>query len=332
MGLGSAATVTLAQARQAAGEARRHLAQGNDPLAPKTITQKIPTFGDMADEVIAALAPGWRNPKHRDQWVMTLETYCAPIRALAVDAVNTEHVCAILRPLWSKVPETASRLRGRIEKVLDAAKAKGHRQGENPARWRGHLDHLLPARQKLTRGHHKALQYDQVPMFVRRLNDLGSISALCMEFVILTAARSGEAMGARWEEIDIETGIWLVPPARMKAGREHRVPLSPRAIEISADRLKNSRERIGLSRRRQGRPLSTMALEMLLRRMKVDVTVHGFRSAFRDWAAEQSSQPGKSQRRRWRTLENKIEGHVSPQDLFLKRRELMNKWSRFIAA
>jgi integrase len=333
MGLGSAATVTLAQAREAAGEARLQLAQGHDPLATKIIAQKIPTFGEMADEVIAVLAPAWRNPKHRDQWVMTLETYCAPIRALRVDAVTTEHVCTILRPLWSKVPETASRLRGRIEKVLDAAKAKGHRQGENPARWRGHLDHLLPARRKLTRGHHKALPYDQVPKFVRRLDDLGSISAVCLEFVILTAARSGEAMGARWEEIDLETGTWIVPAKRMKAGREHRVPLSPRAIEILQLVEKVRASDLVFPGQRQGRPLSTMALEMLLRRMKVDVTVHGFRSAFRDWAAEQSSLPREvAEAALAHTLDNKIEAAYRRTDFFFKRRELMNEWSKFVAA
>ena len=330
MGLGSASTVTLAVAREAAREARRQLAQGHDPLASKKIAQKIPTFGEMADEVVASLAPGWRNPKHRDQWVMTLVSCCAPIRALPVDAVNTEHVCAILRPLWSKVPETASRLRGRIEKVLDAAKAKGHRQGENPARWRGHLDHLLPARQKLTRGHHKALPYDEVPMFVRRLDGLGSISALCLEFVIVTAARSGEAMGARWEEIELKTGTWIVPAKRMKTGREHRVPLSPRAIEILQIAAKVRGSDFVFPGQRQGRPLSTMALEMLLRRLKVDVTVHGFRSAFRDWAAEESSQPREvAEAALAHVVESKVEAAYRRTDFFAKRRDLMNEWTAF---
>ncbi|MDF2810795.1 MAG: integrase family protein [Microvirga sp.] len=329
MGLGSATTVTLAQAREAAAEARRQLANGRDPLARKTIVQKTPTFREMADEVTAALAPGWRSPRHRNQWVMTLGTYCAPIRALPVDAVHTEHVCTILQPLWSRVPETASRLRGRIEKVLDAAKAKGHRHGENPARWRGHLDHLLPARQKLTRGHHKALPYEQVPVFVQRLNDFGSVSALCLEFVILTAARSGEAMGARWEE----NGIWIVPATRMKAGREHRVPLSLRAVEILQVVEKLRASDWIFPGQRRARPLSVMALQMLLRRMKVEATVHGFRSAFRDWAAEQSSQPREvAEAALAHTLENKIEAAYRRTDFLLKRRELLAEWARFLVS
>jgi integrase len=234
----------------------------------------------MAEEVISSLESGWRNPKHRDQWRMTLTRYCEPLAGIPVDAVSTDHVLAVLKPLWLKVPETASRLRGRIEKVLDAARAKGHRTGENPARWRGHLDHLLPPAQKLTRGHHKALPYEQVPELVARLRASGSTSALCLEFTILTAARSGEAMGARWAEFDLERGIWTVPASRMKAGREHRVPLSGRAMAILSRMHEGRVGDFVFPGLKGDRPLSTMALEMVLRRMKVDATVHGFRSAF----------------------------------------------------
>jgi integrase len=320
MGLGSASTISLARARELAAEARAHLAEGRNPLTVRSVEKVLPTFGSMADEVVAALETGWRNPKHRNQWRMTLTTYCEPIRSLPVDTVATEHVLGILRPLWSKVPETASRLRGRIEKVLDAAKAKGYRTGENPARWRGHLDHLLPKRQKLTRGHHKALPYDEVPALVARLHQTGSVSAFCLEFTILTAARSGEAMGARWEEFDLERG--------MKAGREHRVPLSRRAKEILS---RMNEVRVGdlvFPGLKRDRPLSTMALEMVLRRMKVDATVHGFRSAFRDWAAEQTNVPREvAEAALAHVLENKVEAAYRRSDLFEKRRALMEEWA-----
>ena len=231
MGLGSAARSASPRAGLA-GEARAHLSEGRNPLAARGQAAIVPTFGPMADQVVSSLEIGWRNPKHRDQWRMTLSTYCEPIRGVPVDLITTEHVVGVLQPLWSKVPETASRLRGRIEKVLDAAKARGHRTGENPARWRGHLDHLLPKRQKLTRGHHKALPYQEVAGPRRPLAPERSVSALCLEFTILTAARSGEAMGARWSEFDLARGIWTVPKGRMKAGHEHRVPLPHRASAI----------------------------------------------------------------------------------------------------
>jgi integrase len=328
MGLGSASTVTLARARELAAQARAHLAEGRNPLIARVAEKQIPTFGEMADEVVTALETGWRNPKHRDQWRMTLTTYCDPIRSVPVDAVATEHVLGILQPLWSKVPETAFRLRGRIEKVLDAAKAKGHRMGENPARWRGHLDHLLPKRQKLTRGHHKALPYEEVPAFVARLRRTGSVSALCLEFVILTAARSGEAMGARWDEFDLERGIWTVPKGRMKAGREHRVPLSNRAKEILARMNEIRNSDLVFPGQKRDRPLSNMALEMLMRRLKADATVHGFRSAFRDWAAEQTSVAREvAEAALAHVLENKVEAAYRRTDLFEKRRSLMEQWT-----
>ncbi len=332
MGLGSASTVSLARARELAAQARAYLAEGRNPLVTQSMERRLPTFGEMADEVIASLESGWRNPKHRDQWRMTLTTYCEPIRSVPVDAITTEHVLDILKPIWGKVPETASRLRGRIEKVLDAAKAKGHRTGENPARWRGHLDHLLPKRLKLTRGHHKALPYEEVPALVARLRQTGSVSALCLEFTILTAARSGEAMGARWSEFDLERGVWTVPRERMKAGREHRVPISGRAREILATIGHVRTSGLVFPGRKGDRPLSTMALEMVLRRMKIDVTVHGFRSAFRDWAAEQTSTPREvAEAALAHTIENKVEAAYRRSDLFEKRRALMEQWAQHCA-
>lgn len=281
----------------------------------------------MADDVVTSLQPGWCSAKHAAQWRMTLTTYCASIRDISVDAVTTDHVLIILKPLWHSVPETASRLRGRIEKVLDAAKAKGLRSGENPARWRGHLDYLLPKRQGLTRGHHKAMPYMEVPEFVRRLRMSGSASALCLEFVILTAARSGEAMGARWSEIDLERGLWTVPATRMKAGREHRVPLSARAREILSLSSEWRTSDFVFSHR-VGRPLSTMALEMVLRRMKIDATVHGFRSTFRDWTGEMTSTPREvAEIALAHSLKDRVEAAYFRSDLFAKRRELMEAWA-----
>jgi integrase len=333
MGLGSANAVSLARARELAAHARAHLAEGRNPITIRGVEKTIPTFGGMADEVVTSLETGWRNPKHRDQWRMTLTTYCEPIRSVPVDAVTTEHVLGILQPLWSKVPETASRLRGRIEKVLDAAKARGYRTGENPARWRGHLDHLLPKRQKLTRGHHKALPYEEVPVFVARLSQTASVSALCLEFTILTAARSGEAMGGRWEEFDLERGIWTVSKERMKAGREHRVPLSCRATEILSKMSEIRSSALVFPGLKRDRPLSTMALEMVMRRMNVDATVHGFRSAFRDWAAEQTSVPREvAEAALAHTLENKVEAAYRRTDLFEKRRALMEQWAEHCVA
>jgi integrase len=195
MGLGSARDVPLARARELAAEARKQLAAGQDPLQAREAMQAVPTFGEMADEVIAAHSPGWRNEKHHAQWRMTLAKYAAPLRELPIDKVDTAAVLKVLQPLWTTKPETASRLRGRIERVIDAAKAKGLRPGENPARWRGHLDHLLPKRQRLTRGHHAALPIDDMPDFMSELRQRDAIAAWALEFCILTATRSGEVLG-----------------------------------------------------------------------------------------------------------------------------------------
>ncbi|WP_288586582.1 site-specific integrase [uncultured Methylobacterium sp.] len=332
MGLGSASTVSLARARELVAAARAHVANGVNPLALRDVQpeKRVPTFSEMAEEVVSSLETGWKNPKHRDQWRMTLTRYCDPIGSMPVDQVTTEQVLTILKPLWTKVPETASRLRGRIEKVLDAARAKGYRTAENPARWRGHLDHLLPRRQKLTRGHHKALPYQEVPAFIARLRLSGSISALCLEFAILTAARSGEAMGADWNEIDLDQGTWTLPKERMKAGREHRVPLSGRALEILAGLHEARRGQLIFPGNKPGRTLSTMALEMVLRRMEVDATVHGFRSAFRDWAAEQTSTPREvAEAALAHSIRDKVEAAYFRSDLFQKRRDLMQSWADF---
>ena len=232
VGLGGAATVPLAKAREKAGAARTSLADGRDPLSDRLGARRTPTFGELADEHIEAMSTNWRNAKHRAQWQMTLGTYANPLRNKPVDAITTADVLAVLRPIWQKIPETASRVRGRIENVLDAAKVQGYRAGENPAAWRGHLKLILPPRQKLTRGHHAAMAIDDLPAFMAILRTRPAIAARCLEFAILTAARSGEALGARWDEIDVVGGVWAIPAARMKATREHRVPLGERTLAI----------------------------------------------------------------------------------------------------
>jgi integrase len=345
MGLGAATgagAVSLTLARKAAQDAQGKAKAGIDPLVDREATKaaeaalkafetkeaSMPTFGAFADAYVETMRPSWRNKKHAAQWVMTLTKYCAPIRDRRIDAIGTEDVLEVLQPIWSKLPETAQRLRGRIENVLDAAKAKGHRTGENPARWRGHLDSLLPERQKLTRGHHAAMPYEDMPGFMAALRERDAIAARLLEFTILTAARTGEAIGARWDEFDLERGDWSIPAKRMKAGKPHRVPLSPRALAIVTDM---AAAKVGpyVFPGRGKAALSNMAMAKVLERMGRDgVTVHGFRSAFRDWAAEVSTFPHEvCEMALAHTIGNKAEAAYRRGDLFEKRRALMTAWA-----
>jgi integrase len=333
-GLGSFPAVSLAAAREAAAAARRAHKAGVNPIAAKRAAEiqqaAKPTFGAMADALIASKGPAWRNPKHRQQWVSTLRDYCEAIRAMAVDEIETAHVLQVLTPIWQVKSETASRLRGRIEAVLDAARAQGHRAGENPAAWRGHLAHILPKRPKLARGHHAALPYEQVPAFIARLREREGLAALALEFTILTAARSGEVLGSRWEEFDLAGKVWTVPAARMKAGQAHRVPLSSRALEILETLAKAKTGPLVFEGFRNGRPLSGMAMAMLLRRMGVEnVTTHGFRSSFRDWAGETTSFPRDiCESALAHTLQG-VEAAYRRGDALEKRRALMQSWADY---
>jgi integrase len=331
MGLGSATSVPLADAREKAASARRKIAQGLNPIDERKRDGGIPTFGEMADDVRETLSAGFRNEKHKAQWKSTLETYAAPLRAKPVDTIATDDVLAVLKPIWTLIPETASRVRGRIEKVLDAAKAKGFRDGENPASWRGHLDHLLPKPSKLRRGHHPALAYEDVEAFVGKLRKRQATAALALEFCILTAVRSGEVLGARWSEIDLDKKVWTVPALRMKAGREHRVPLSNRAISI----LKQLRDPDGgefvFLGQKPKKPLSNKAMEMVLRRMKIEnATVHGFRSSFRDWAGNVTSFPREvTETALAHVIGDKAEQAYRRGDALDKRRKLMDAWAEY---
>ena len=332
MGLGKATGDNLARARQNAAEAVRKIEAGIDPIADKARLAGVPTFGEIADDLVASLSEGFRNKKHKAQWKSTLETYAADLRSLRVDSVDTAHVLHALKPIWTAKPETASRVRGRIEKVLDAAKAKGHRTGENPARWRGHLDHLLPKQSKLSRGHHAAMPYADVPAFMEALRERDAMAALALEFCILTATRSGETLGARWSKIDMDAGVWTIPADRMKAGREHRVPLSKRALAVL---VKAGEARDGdfvFPGQKRNSPLSAMALEMILRRMKIEnATVHGFRSSFRDWAGNETLFPRDvAEQALAHVIGDKAEQAYRRSDGLEKRRLLMAAWAQFV--
>jgi Integrase len=333
MGLGGLKSVTLARARELAGEARANLQAGVDPIAAKkNAPAAVPTFGEEADDFIEAMKPQFRNAKHIAQWEMTLRDYAASLRPKRVDQITTADVLEVLKPIWLSKPETASRLRGRIERVLDAAKARGHRSGENPALWRGHLDKLLPKRRKLSRGHHAAMPYEDVPAFVAALRQREAMAARALEFTILTAARSGETFGLTWKEIDLEAALWIVPAKRMKAGREHRVPLTPRAVEILTELAELGAEPDAhvFPGQKEGRPLSIMSMDMILRRMKVDFTVHGFRSSFRDWAGEETSFPREvAEAALAHVVGDETERAYRRGDALEKRRKLMAAWASY---
>lgn len=336
MVLGSADALSLSEARKRALDARHKLVGGVDPLKQRAAERRavngIPTFGTFADEYIQSHEAKFRNAKHVAQWKMTLgDAYCKSIRSLPISEIDTEAVLQLLKPIWSRVPETASRLRGRLENIFDAAKVRGLYTGENPARWRGHLKALLPARQRLTRGHHAALPYRDLPIFMTKLRERTSIAAKALEFCILTATRSGETLGGRWDEIDLEQKIWVIPAKRMKAGYEHRVPLSERAMALLIELSDYRKSDLVFPSQKAGVALSTMTMAMQLRRLgHSNVTVHGFRSTFRDWAAEQTNYSHE-------TCEQSLAHRISDQaeaayrrgDQLAKRRCLMEDWARF---
>lgn len=343
VGLGPAGQggISLAAARDARDALRLKVKAGIDPLeerrreaaealaAAQAAHVAGITFKAVAEAYIGANEESWRNDKHRQQWKNTLATYVYPlIGELPVAEVGTAHVLQILEPIWKTKAETASRVRGRMETILDAAKARGYREGENPARWRGHIAQILPARSRLTRGHHKAMPYEVIPAFVGSLHKREAVAALALEFTILTAARTGEVIGAKWDEVDLDKATWTIPASRMKAGKEHRVPLSVRAVEILKSTQALRKE--WLFPAAKGGKMSGMAMTMLLRRMKVDVTVHGFRSGFRDWSAECTGYAHEvAEMALAHTIENKVERAYRRGDLFDKRRRLMDDWATY---
>jgi integrase len=345
MGLGTKDDVSLAEARDAAAAARKLVRQGINPIDQRraaraeAAAQASLTFAQVAAAYMAAHEESWRNAKHRQQWRNTLDTYAHPILGMRpVAHVQVGDVIRVLEPLWRDKTETASRLRGRIEVVLDYATARGWRTGENPARWRGHLDKLLPARSKVAKvEHHAALPWREIGAFMAMLAKEEGISALALRFAILTAARTGEVIGARWSEIDMGEAVWTVPAGRMKAAREHRVPLSEGALEVLREiaklRISPTADAFVFPGGKPSKPLSSMALLMLLRRMeRGDLTGHGFRSTFRDWCAEATNYPREvAEAALAHTLRDKTEAAYQRGDLMEKRRRLMMDWATFCA-
>lgn len=345
VGLGAAGPggISLSAARDSASALRVKVKAGIDPLEERdrAVAEALAaeqaaiiagiTFKAVAETYITANEGGWRNEKHRQQWRSTLATYVYPIIGeLPVAEVTTAHVLQILEPIWQDKAETASRVRGRVETILDMAKARGYREGENPARWRGHIAQILPARPRLQRGHHKAMSYAELPAFMGKLREREAVAALALEFTVLTAARTGEVIAATWNEVDLEGAVWTVPADRMKAGKEHRVPLSPRALAILTATKTYGQAYLFLAAR--GGKLSSMAMSMLLRRMKVDATVHGFRSTFRDWAAECTGYAHEvAEMALAHTIDSKVERAYRRGDLFDKRSRLMADWATYCA-
>ena len=328
--LGPARNVTLAAAREKAAICRKALEANQDPRAALAPLGGVPTFGSMADDLVASISKGFLNKHHIAQWKMTLgDSYCKSIRSKPVDKIQTEDVLAVLKPIWLAKPETASRIRGRIERVLDSAKVLGFRTGENPASWRGHLAHLLPKRQRLTRGHHAALPWAEAPGFLARLRGLQSMSALALEWTILTASRTAETVGAEWSEI--EGAVWTIPAKRMKAKREHRVPLPARCLEI-LDTVKPLGSQWIFPGKTIRVPLSKSAMAECLKGLNSDVTVHGFRSSFRDWAGETTSFPREIiEAALAHRVGDRTEQAYRRGDALERRRELMSAWERYLA-
>jgi integrase len=350
MGLGSMSVVSLAEARERARTCRQLWTAGIDPKAKRDAERgaatieaaKAMTFDQAAERYIAAHIAAWRNPKHRQQWQNTLATYASPVIGnLPMAAIDVGLVLQILEPIWSIKPETAGRVRGRIEVILDWAKARGHRDGENPARWKGLLDKLLPKRSKVRRvKHHPALSYAELPGFMAALRERPGVAARALEFAILTASRSGEARGARFAEIDFANKVWTVPAERMKGGREHRVPLGPRALEIATAMATQAKAVTATDiaalpvfpGARMGGSLSDMSLTAVLRRMGTDVVPHGFRATFKTWATERTNFPSEVvEAALAHAPGDKVEAAYQRGDIFEKRRRLMAAWEGFTA-
>lgn len=338
MGLGPTELVSLQEGRQKALDARKLLLDGKDPIDLRKATRQAEagalTFREAAERYIESHKAGWRNQKHAAQWNSTLDRNVYPVFGdQPVGLVDTGAILQALEPIWTAKPETASRVRGRIEAVLDWAKARGYRAGENPARWRGHLQSLLPRIENLKRvRHHPSLPYDEIGSFFAELRRAGGVAARALEFAILTGGRTGEVIGATWDEIDLTAKMWMVPAERMKGRRDHRVPLSEQAIAIlDAMAQEHRQEGYLFPAPRKGRPLSNMAMLAVLKRMnRADLTTHGFRSTFRDWAAERTAYPREvCEMALAHAVGDKVEAAYRRGDLFEKRRRMMADWGNY---
>ena len=342
MGLGPYPDVSLAEARDKSMECRRLLRDGIDPIehrhaeraAARLIAGKSTIFQECAKAHIEAHRPGWRNPKHAAQWWSTLETYANPIIGqVPVGDIDPELVMRVLKPIWQTKTETANRVRQRIEAVIDGATALGLRSGDNPARWRGHLENLLPSQSKISRVRHfEAMAYSDIPSFFRDLRQRDTISARALAFSILTATRSGEVRGTTWDEIDLDVGTWTIPGERTKSGRPHRVPLSSEAVAVLLEMkaVQTGRDEYVFPGRQPGKQMSANTMRKYLQEdMKCErLTVHGFRSTFRDWAAEQTNFPREvAEVALAHALKDKIEAAYLRGDLLKRRRALMEAWA-----
>jgi integrase len=341
MGLGPALDIPLATARELRDRYRSLLKQGVDPLEHKQAEKsakvleraKAITFKDACARYIAANRSGWRNVKHGAQWEATLRAYAYPIiGSLPVQAIDTALVMAVLDPIWSTKPEIASRVRGRIESVISAAKARGEFKGENPATWKGHLDKLLPKTSKVRKvENHAALPHAGLPAFMMDLRQREGIAAAAMEFLILTTARTGEVLGTTWDELDLRKSVWTIPGERMKNGKEHQVPLSPAVVAVleRMSKITNSGEFVFFGQS-SGRPLSNMALLVLLRRMKrTDITSHGFRSTFRDWAAERGYPDAVAEAALAHSVPDAVVAAYKRTTFFEMRKKMMDDWAAY---
>lgn len=348
MGLGRFPDVSLKKARVDAATQRGLLLKRRDPLTERNLAvaakqkaereteAKSYTFKMAAADYIASHRAGWKNAKHAQQWANTLETYAEPFLGnIPPNDITTDHVLSVLQPIWFDKPETASRVRNRIELVLDAAKARGLRQGENPARWRGHLDKLLPPRLKVrARKHHTALPYSELPDFMPLLEQSNEYSYQAARVTILSALRTSEVLGAEWDEIDLKAKVWTIPVERMKAEKEHRVPLSPALINLFKNLPRVDGNPYVFPGMREGKHLSNTAMLMTLRRIgRGDLTMHGFRSTFRDWAGECTPHPRDvCEQALAHSLGNSVEAAYRRGDLFEKRRVLMDDWTRYVTS
>lgn len=340
IGIGGYPSTGLADARKTARDLKDKIRHGTDPIQERKAALSLLvaqqqaewTFDACVKAYISAHELGWKNAKHASQWRNTLTEYASSkIGKLLARDVQTSHVVAILEPIWATKTETAKRLRGRIELVLDWAKTLGYRSGENPARWRGHLENLLARPSKITkRSNFKAVPVDEAPSFYKLLSSADGTGAAALRFAFLTAARSGEVRNATWDEFDLENAIWIVPGSRMKAGREHRVPLQPEAVEIIKRQPKIAEIDLVFSSAK-GTCLSDMTLSAVMRRMKVDAVPHGLRSTFRDWVAEKTAFPGDlAEMALAHIINSKVEAAYRRGDMFERRRELMNAWGSFL--
>ena len=339
-GLGGYPTVLPASARDRARATLDKIFAGLDPTEEKqrqrsalrAAKAKAVSFSKVAEQYIAQHEAGWKNPKHAAQWATTLTTYAYPvIGSVTVANVDTPLVLKVLEPIWTEKTETASRLRGRIEAILDYATAKGLREGPNPARWKGHLALTLPAKRRVAPvEHHKAIPVTEMPSFMKQLRQICGVSARALEFLTLTAARSGEVRGMEWDEVDLVNKIWVIPAIRMKAKREHRVPLSDAAVLI-LNRMKQEASGSLVFPGAKGKALSDMSLTSVMRRMGIDAVPHGLRSSFRNWTAEMTAYPNEvAEMALAHTVSNAVEAAYRRGDLFEKRRSMMHDWAEFL--